>query len=63
MSAQRLIFNDLLQPAVELGALTPLRAWKMELMLESDLEPTQQYLETAEWLTLVYAPPWTLQAH
>ena len=53
MSAQRLIFNDLLQPAVELGALTPLRAWEMELMLENDWEPTQQDLETAEWLTLV----------
>jgi hypothetical protein len=35
----------------------------MELMLENDWEPTQQDLETADWLNLVYAPPWTLQAH
>jgi hypothetical protein len=60
--AQLMEFHPYLQQAYLRGVLTPLQAWEMEVVLQLDLEPTQEQVRLSRIVNLVNLPPEMLQA-
>lgn len=63
MSAKLIEFNPYLIDAVAMMALSPKVAWRLEMLMESDDDFTEQDELAIVWINLVNTPVELLEAH
>ena len=54
-------FNPYLQPIVDQGGLTVVQAWYLEILMNSDVEPSKSDLLLITWCNLVQMPAELMQ--